>query len=61
MKLSQGRADAAVQYIISKGIEPKRIVAKGYGETMPIVVDEKTEEDYQKNRRTEFKVIEIED
>jgi outer membrane protein OmpA-like peptidoglycan-associated protein len=61
MKLSQGRADAAVQYIISKGIDPKRIVAKGYGETMPIVVDEKTEEDYQKNRRTEFKVIEIED
>ncbi|MFQ3576819.1 MAG: OmpA family protein [Cytophagales bacterium] len=61
MKLSQGRAESAVKYIISKGIESSRLVAKGYGETTPIVPDEKTEEDYQKNRRTEFKVIEIND
>ncbi|RZK75839.1 MAG: flagellar motor protein MotB, partial [Pedobacter sp.] len=33
-KLSQNRATAAVNYIISKGIAKERITAKGYGETM---------------------------
>lgn len=59
LKLSQGRAEAAVNYIISKGIDSNRLVAKGYGETKPIVVEQKTEEDFQRNRRTEFKVLEI--
>ncbi len=59
LKLSQGRADAAVNYIISKGIDAKRLVAKGYGETDPIIKEEKSEEDFQRNRRTEFKVLEI--
>lgn len=58
MKLSQNRAKAAVDYIISKGIEPERITAKGYGETQLIVKNAQTEEEHQRNRRTEFKILE---
>ncbi|MBJ6107633.1 PD40 domain-containing protein [Hymenobacter sp. BT523] len=59
MKLSQQRADAAVAYIVSKGIAKSRITAKGYGETRPVVPNAKTEAEYQRNRRTEFKVTRI--
>ena len=59
MKLSQQRAQAAVDYIVSKGIAKTRITAKGYGETRPIVLKPTTEEEYQRNRRTEFKVTKI--
>ena len=38
MKLSQRRADSAVAYIISKGVEPSRLAAKGYGWTKPYKV-----------------------
>ncbi len=58
--LSQRRADAAVKYIISKGIDKKRITAKGYGETQHLNECsngvECSEEAHQLNRRTEFKV-----
>jgi len=58
--LSQRRAESAVAYIISKGIEPDRISANGYGESVPVngCVDgvKCSEEDFQMNRRTEFKV-----
>lgn len=60
LKLSQARADAAVKYIISRGIDKLRIAAKGYGETRLLndCVNGKdcTEEQHQKNRRTEFKI-----
>jgi peptidoglycan-associated lipoprotein len=36
--LSQKRAQSAVNYLIEKGINPKRLVAKGYGETWPKTV-----------------------
>lgn len=58
-KLSQARAQSAVAYIVSKGIAKNRITAKGYGETRPVVKDAKTEEEFQINRRTEFKVTKI--
>jgi len=61
--LSQKRAESAVAYIISRGIDAGRITAKGYGESVPVnkCVDGVicTEEEYQLNRRTEFKVISI--
>ena len=57
--LSQRRAQSAVDYIISKGIAASRITAKGYGESRPVVPNAKTEEQYQRNRRTEFKVTKI--
>jgi peptidoglycan-associated lipoprotein len=59
MKLSQQRADAAVAYIVSKGIAKSRITAKGYGETQPKIKNAKTEAEFARNRRTEFKVTRI--
>jgi len=61
LKLSQKRADAAAEYIISKGVEKKRVYGKGFGETRLINKCsngvECTEDEHGKNRRTEFKVI----
>ena len=57
--LSQRRAQSAVDYIISKGIDKSRITARGYGETQPVIKNAKTEEQYQRNRRTEFKVTKM--
>ncbi len=58
LKLSQNRARSAVDYIVSKGIDQTRMTAKGYGETVLIVKNAKTEEEHQRNRRTEFKILE---
>ncbi|MET4107720.1 OmpA family protein [Hymenobacter sp. UYP22] len=59
MTLSQKRAESAVAYIVSKGIDNSRITAKGYGESRPVIKTAKTEEEYQRNRRTEFKVTKV--
>jgi outer membrane protein OmpA-like peptidoglycan-associated protein len=59
--LSQKRADAAVNYLITKGIESTRLTAKGYGESAPSVscdCNKCSESDHQANRRTTFKIIE---
>ena len=61
MELSQKRADAAIDYLIELGINSSRLIAKGYGETKPIVENAVKEKEHQKNRRTEFKVVEIEE
>ncbi|WP_020604049.1 OmpA family protein [Spirosoma spitsbergense] len=58
-KLSQNRAKSAVEYIVSKGIDADRLTYKGYGETQLIVKNAKTEEEHQRNRRTEFKILEL--
>ena len=58
--LSQRRAESAVSYILSKGINENRITAKGYGESQLIITNAKTEEQHQINRRTEFKVTSYE-
>jgi outer membrane protein OmpA-like peptidoglycan-associated protein len=61
MKLSQRRAQAAVDYIVSMGISRDRLIAKGYGETKLLNNCGNgvkcTEEEHQVNRRTEMKVI----
>jgi outer membrane protein OmpA-like peptidoglycan-associated protein len=65
-ELSQRRADSAVAYIGSKGIDTARLVAKGYGETMLVndcacegtyIKRKCTEEEHQMNRRTTFKLL----
>ncbi|SMD41845.1 Outer membrane protein OmpA [Aquiflexum balticum DSM 16537] len=57
--LSQRRAESAVAYMVSQGIDESRLVAKGYGKRQLIIANATTEEEHQTNRRTEFKVIEI--
>jgi len=37
--LSQRRAQSVVDYLIIRGIEPARLVAKGYGERVPLVLE----------------------
>ena len=60
MVLSQRRAQSAVDYIVSRGIKSSRITAKGYGESQLVNAcadgTQCSEEEHQKNRRTEFKV-----
>jgi outer membrane protein OmpA-like peptidoglycan-associated protein len=56
LKLSNNRAKAVVDYLVSKGIDIKRLTWKGYGETKP-VADNKTEEGRALNRRTEFTIV----
>lgn len=45
-ELSQKRAQSVVDYLISKGISPDRLQAKGYGESQPKVVDDKVKSQY---------------
>ncbi len=59
--LSQERAESVVNYLVSKKISLRRLIAKGYGEA-ELVNDcydgvDCTEEQHQENRRTTFKVI----
>ena len=63
MKLSQRRAESSVSYLVSQGIEPSRLTAKGYGESMLLnhCSDSVkcTEAEHAKNRRTEFRITSI--
>jgi outer membrane protein OmpA-like peptidoglycan-associated protein/tetratricopeptide (TPR) repeat protein len=58
LRLSDRRAKATVQYIISKGIAKDRISGKGMGETEPKVsCTACTEEEHAQNRRSEFLIV----
>jgi outer membrane protein OmpA-like peptidoglycan-associated protein/tetratricopeptide (TPR) repeat protein len=58
LSLSDRRAQATVQYVISKGIPAERISGKGFGESEPVVpCNPCTEEEYAKNRRSEFLIV----
>lgn len=69
LALSQRRAQECVNYLISKGIPADRMVAKGYGLQLPrkpglecesikkMASKEEQEIAHQKNRRTQFKVL----
>ncbi len=58
MNLSERRAKATVQYVISKGIAKDRISGKGYGESEPkVTCDKCSEEEHAKNRRSEFMIV----
>jgi outer membrane protein OmpA-like peptidoglycan-associated protein len=56
LELSEKRARQVVDYLTDRGIEPGRLEARGYGDTMPIA-DNTTEEGRARNRRTELKVL----
>ncbi len=53
VELSQKRAQSAVEYLIQKGISADRLTAKGYGESVPRVIDEQTAE------QTEFEMGDV--
>jgi outer membrane protein OmpA-like peptidoglycan-associated protein len=54
--LSDKRAQAVVDYLTERGIDPSRMVSKGFGETKPIAPND-TPENKQLNRRTEFEIL----
>ncbi|MEQ9403031.1 MAG: OmpA family protein [Cyclobacteriaceae bacterium] len=57
LELSKRRAQNIRDYIVVfAGIFEDRVIANGYGDTQPIVEDEKTEEDRKLNRRVEFQI-----
>lgn len=53
--LSQKRAQAVVNYLIQKGIQPSQLVAIGYGEEIPIAPNN-TAQGREQNRRVEIKI-----
>lgn len=59
--LSEKRAAATLEYIVSKGIDRDRLTSKGYGESMPLnnCTEETgcTKKQYAINRRSEFKIL----
>jgi outer membrane protein OmpA-like peptidoglycan-associated protein len=65
MQLSSKRAESAVNYIASQGVEGRRMIAAGYGESRLVnkcecegtFVVPCTDEQHQENRRTEFKIL----
>ncbi len=65
-KLSEGRANSVLNYLIQQGIDATRLFAKGYGESQPKITDEQIakltvaneiEKAHQSNRRTEYKFL----
>lgn len=62
-ELSQKRAESAVNYIVGKGIDPDRIIAKGYGESKLLNECKDgvrcSEAQHQVNRRTEIRVLSV--
>lgn len=56
-KLSENRARAVVDHLVSSGVPKDRLLYAGYGKSQPIATND-TPEGRQENRRTEFKIIE---
>lgn len=63
LDLSQRRADAAVDYVVSQGIDRKRIRSRGYGETKLVNGCSNgvkcSDKQHEENRRTEFVIVGI--
>ncbi|MBI1767486.1 MAG: OmpA family protein [Bacteroidetes bacterium] len=56
MVLSQQRVDVIKKYLVSRGINAKRLKGRGYGDTRPIATNE-NEESRKLNRRVEFLIL----
>jgi outer membrane protein OmpA-like peptidoglycan-associated protein len=55
--LSQKRAEAVKDYLTKKGIDTRRVMAIGYGESRPLASNDDEEDGRALNRRVEFKVL----
>lgn len=55
-RLSERRADAVMQALLERGIHPRRLRSRGFGESQPLVPNT-SEENMAKNRRTQFVII----
>jgi OOP family OmpA-OmpF porin len=56
LKLSKSRANSVKVFLVKRGVNAKRLIVRGYGETKPIAPNS-TEAGRQKNRRIEFTVL----
>ena len=54
-RLSEARAAAVMHYLVSQGVDPRRIDARGFGERYPIA-DNRTEQGRALNRRVEIRI-----
>ena len=59
-RISTERAQAVANYLVEKGINPKRLYAKGYGKRSPIASND-TPEGRRRNQRVEIKILELDD
>jgi len=57
-KLSKERADSVVSYLVSKGVNSKKLTSAGYGEAMPEASND-TEEGREQNRRVVFIILKM--
>ena len=57
MRLSLNRANFVKQMLIKEGFPAANIVTKGFGESMPVIENPKTEDDYAQNRRCEISIV----
>ncbi len=55
--LSRKRANAVVEYLINKGIDERRLIAKGYGDSRPLASNDNEIDGRELNRRVEFRII----
>ncbi|MCL2328418.1 MAG: tetratricopeptide repeat protein [Bacteroidetes bacterium] len=55
--LSNNRAKSVVDYLISQGISPDRLVWQGWGKTAMVYQHAKNEDEHQANRRTTFNIV----
>lgn len=53
LELSERRAQSVKNYLVQFGVKNNRLAAKGYGQTQPVVPNT-TQENKQRNRRTDF-------
>lgn len=58
LALSENRAKFIYWYLVRKGIPRWRLSYKGFGRSRPVVVVEESEEDENKNRRVEIRIVE---
>jgi peptidoglycan-associated lipoprotein len=58
-QLSKFRAQAVVNYLVSKGVNSSQLIGRGYGEEDLLVPNARTEAEHQANRRTVFRILRL--